>query len=244
MRQNILYTGTIRHRRFIPTAHEFEYKLFYFYVNPNDLHDIVFPLKYFSLNKLNYMSFYRKHYIGSKLEGILESIQKILQIKDIQLQNNTYMMTQCAYLGYCFNPISLYFIYDKDTLHSLVADVHNTPWGEKHAYVLNTPKLFKPPNYQYQFEKKMHVSPFMQMDFQYDFNIKLTPQHLLLHMNNTKRGKKYLDVTLDLHGQPLTPEVLDKIIWQYPFMSYKIILAIYWQAMKLFLKRVPFVAHP
>lgn len=244
MRQNMLYSGTVRHRRFAPKTHEFKYKLYYFYLNPNDISDLCKNIVYLSCEQFNYLSFKQKNYIGGKKANIYDAVEKLLSEHNVTRSSDIYMMAQLAHFGYCFNPISLYFTYEGDKLQSLIADVHNTPWGEKHAYVLTKPSFSKPPFYQYQFKKALHVSPFMQMDFMYHFNVKVTEDNFVLHMKNMKQDYRYFDATLNLTGEPLTTATLKRLVFKHPLMAQKIVLGIYWQACKLFLKQIPFVSHP
>tara|TARA_R110002110_G_scaffold119309_2_gene293726 strand:- start:7061 stop:7813 length:753 start_codon:yes stop_codon:yes gene_type:complete len=244
MRENILFSGTLRHRRFIPKVHEFTYKVFYFYFNINELASLCDTISFLSQEKFNYLSFYRKNYIGDASQPISETVNKLLSSQNTKPSSDVFMMTQLSHLGFCFNPISLYFTYQDDMLQSLIADVQNTPWGEKHPYVLTNPNDISHQSYAFQFLKKLHVSPFFDMRFVYDLNLKLTKENFIVHMQNMKDDIKHFDVTLSMQGVPFSANALKKLIVKHPFVSQKIILSIYWQALKLYIKRIPFVSHP
>lgn len=244
MKESMLFSGTLRHRRFLPKPHEFTYNIFYFYFNPNEISALCKDIFFLSKDKLNYLSFERKNYLGDKSQSINHSVDALLATKGIARSSDVFMMTQLSHLGYCFNPISLYFTYNDNALQTLIADVQNTPWGEKHAYILTEPKRIRPPHYSFQFSKALHVSPFFKMDYIYDFNINLTKDNFILHMQNMKDAIKHFDVTLSMTGVPFTAKALKQLVIKQPFVSQKIIFSIYWQALKLYIKHIPFVSHP
>lgn len=139
-------------------------------------------------------------------------------------------------LGYCFNPISLYLVFDeaKQHLEFLIIEVTNTPWGEKHNYVLQAESSSPKDRYHFRFQKELHVSPFMAMNYDYQFNLKLNHHGLSVHMENHINGRKDFDATLSLHT--LTQNIPFR---RYSLITYKVTAAIYWQALKLWLKRIP-----
>lgn len=246
--ENRLYIGTIRHRRFEPKFHEFTYKVYYLLFAPHNFEAFAKDIKWLSYNKFNLISFFRKNYIGLPSETIEESVQKLLENANIHTNEPVYLLTQLSHLGFCFNPISLYFMLKKNSenieVESIIADVHNTPWGEKHPYILTNPTLKRPPFYHYDFKKSLHVSPFMDMDYRYKLNLKFNDKNINIHMSNIKNDKASFDASLNLTAFPLTEQSLAKAIFNYPFITQKIIFLIYWQALKLFIKKIPFIPHP
>lgn len=242
MKEPMIFVGKARHRRYLPKRHSFEYPVYYFYADPERIEALFEDNWYFSAEKFNLISFYRKNYIGDPQKSIKQSVLQLLQPS--QQNAEVFMLTQFSHLGYCFNPITLYFCLHNGHLTALIADVHNTPWSERHAYALDQPLKSKPPYFQFEAQKKLHVSPFMQMDFNYVFHLKFDEKHLVLHIKNIKQNKVFFDATLTLRGMPLTKENIRKNMIRYPLMSEQIILKIYWQALKLFLKGIPFVRHP
>jgi DUF1365 family protein len=157
-----------------------------------------------------------------------------------------YLLTHLSCLGYCFNPISLFFVFSENSrqLDYLILEVTNTPWGEQHHYVLESSGTEKNNVYHYQFKKELHVSPFMAMNYEYQVNLKLTANELIVHMENQVDGKKDFDATLHLKASVQKKTSFMSVFWQYPLMTYKVAAAIYWQALTLWLKGVPFHSHP
>ncbi len=162
------------------------------------------------------------------------------------------MLTHLRYFGYCFNPVSFYYCYDSTDsyVEVIVAEVNNTPWGEQHCYVLSESinrggKLHK----RYSLGKDFHVSPFMEMALQYDWRFGVPQSKLNVHMQNIKLAadggdEKVFDATLTMQRHEITSSNLAKILIQFPFMTGKVVAAIYYQAFKLWLKRIPFYEHP
>jgi hypothetical protein len=159
------------------------------------------------------------------------------------------LLTHLRYFGYCMNPVSFYYCFDEAgaVLQTIVADITNTPWGERHQYVLNLDSggvqngaRLK----RFDFDKQFHVSPFMPMDMQYRWSFSQPSQRLFVNMQNLQGAVQMFDATLSLRGEPVTPWRLVRTLVSYPFMTLRVITAIHWQALKLWLKRTPFYGHP
>jgi DUF1365 family protein len=157
------------------------------------------------------------------------------------------LLTHLSYFGYVFNPVSFYYCFNEDDteLETIVAEVNNTPWGERHCYVLpqslnqgtNGSKRYFP-------EKEMHVSPFMEMDVEYDWRFNTPSEQLTVHMENAREGQKIFDATLVLKRKEITSRALAGVLFSYPLMTLKIITAIHWEALKLWLKGAVVHDHP
>jgi DUF1365 family protein len=161
------------------------------------------------------------------------------------------MLTHLRYFGVGFNPVTFYYCFDLDDTHveTIVAEITNTPWKEKHAYVLSalTPSPFEVGGarmLRFLFKKTFHVSPFMAMNFDYDWRFSEPAKRLTVHMQNMQGSNKAFDATLDLTRQHITGYSLAKTLIAFPCMTATVIVGIYWQALKLFLKRIPFHSHP
>lgn len=244
MFDSLIFTGKVRHRRFIPKKHQFSYKLFMFCFDIGNMSDAFKDIQQISIEKFNWFSFERKNYLTHPEVSLDKYARELVAAKfNTYPQGKIYLLTHLSCLNYCFNPISLYFIFNEtEQLAYLIIEVTNTPWGEKHHYVLENSSKESGPIYRFQFQKELHVSPFMSMDYTYHFTLKLTPQKIIVHMENYSKGKKDFDATLTLTAASQTS--WKKIVMRYPLITYKVAAAIYWQAFKLWLKGVRFHPHP
>jgi uncharacterized protein len=157
------------------------------------------------------------------------------------------LLTHLRYFGYRFNPVSFYYCYggDGETLEAIIAEITNTPWGEQHAYVLdeglNSGGQEKK---RYQFDKAFHVSPFMGMNQHYTWHFNAPAASIGIHMDNCENGASLFDATMNLKRCEITSRSLARVLAQYPLITVQVVVAIYWQALRLWLKRTPFHSHP
>jgi DUF1365 family protein len=157
------------------------------------------------------------------------------------------LLTHPRYAGYVFNPVSFYYCFEADgsTLNSIVADITNTPWRERHAYVLPVDTAHAMGRaMHWRFEKEFHVSPFMPMDRGYDWRFTVPDDALLVHMKAMNGEHSEFDATLALQRRPLDAGSLARVLWRYPLMTAQVIGAIHWQALRLWMKRNPVHDHP
>ena len=253
MKNSCLYVGQVRHRRFSPREHQFSYKLFLMYLDLSEVPSIFDRFWLWSAERKNIASFHRKDHLGDKDIPLDISVRNpIEQETGRRPQGPIRLLTHLSYFGFRFNPVSFYYCYDKDEnkLEFIVAEVNNTPWGEQYCYVLdaeNAHSLVKTANKQiqrYSADKKFHVSPFMTMDMQYDWRFSVPDESLSVHMENHQNGKKIFDATLELEQREINSSNLAMALIRFPMVTMKIVIAIYYQALRLWLKRVPFVNHP
>jgi DUF1365 family protein len=243
-----IYEGQVRHRRFTPRSHQFSYSLYLLYLDLAELPALFDRYWFWSARRPNIAWFRRQDHIGDPTVSLDTTIRQAIQnATGFQPQGPIRLLTHLRYFGYGFNPVSFYYCYDREDmqLQAIVAEVNNTPWGEQHYYVLPASEHTGHSRHQrYHRQKEFHVSPFMPMNIDYDWRFSLPGRRLSIHMENYHAGSKIFDATLLLKHSPITSANLARVLLQYPFITGKVIGAIYWQALRLLIKKVPFYPHP
>ncbi|MDC0575082.1 DUF1365 domain-containing protein [Nitrosomonadaceae bacterium] len=239
-----IYEGQVRHRRFSPAIHEFNYKLYLAYIDLDEL-DSVFDKRWFWSSKRAALArLKREDYIGDSTLSIKNAVNKrVLEETGNEIEGRVRMLTHLRYFGYVFNPVTFYYCFDKtdNYVKTVVAEITNTPWKERHSYVLNVNDSNE--KLQFYIDKEFHVSPFMQMDLQYDWRFTIPSKTLNVHMINFHNEEKIFDATLRLNQKKMSSYQCARILILFPLMTVKVIIGIYWQALKLFLKKIPIYDH-
>ena len=241
-----LYVGQVRHRRFQPRPHSFNYKLFMVYLDLDELPGLLQRYWFTSFNKPNIISFWRKHHLGDASIDLATAVRDFIQAQTGRRpQGPIRLLTHLSYFGYRFNPVSFYYCFAKGSgqLEYIISEINNTPWGEQHCY-LHQVDPGAAPTSRFQFNKSFHVSPFIPMDIDYDWRFRQPGEQLNVHMIDNHHGQTVFDATLQLTQQPLTGTSLGYSLIRFPLMTLKVIAAIYYQALRLWLKRIPFYTHP
>lgn len=255
-----IYEGQVRHQRFLPVQHDFQYRLFMMFLNLDELDEIFQSFWLWSTQKANVAYLKRSDHLGPEnLSLKAAATQFILDKTGYQLQGDICLLTHLRYWGYCFNPVSFYYCYDKTNqqVEWILAEINNTPWGERHCYLLKTQACSFEGNsanyisdtqekgtYHFAFNKDFHISPLMPMDAQHDWWIKSPARDLMIHMNNYSGEKKMFTAHMSLARQAITHKNMAKTLLNYPFMTGKVIASIYWQALRTKLKGAIFYPHP
>lgn len=246
--QSCLYYGQVRHRRFSPIAHTFAYSLFLTYLDLAELPTLFQRRWLWSSGKFALAQFRRTDHLGDSQVSLDQAVRDLVEQRLGQRpQGPIRLLTHLRYFGYCFNPVSFYYCYDITGQHveTIIAEVNNTPWGEQHCYVLGeTLNEGTVDKKRYRFGKAFHVSPFMDMDVEYDWRFCAPGRQLIIHMDNLKGGQKFFDATMTLVRREISTATLMHALVRYPFVTGKVISAIYWQALRLWLKKTPMYEHP
>jgi DUF1365 family protein len=228
--------------------HAFTYRLFMMYLDLAELERVFRGRWLWSTNRPNVARFKRSDYLGDSTVPLAESVRDLVERRTGERPGGPIrLLTHLRYFGYCFNPVSFYYCFDRRDEHveTIVAEITNTPWKERHAYVLDERRNDgNRRRKRFRFRKSFHVSPFMEMEHDYNWRFSEPTDHLIVHMENERHGERVFDATMVMHRRPITGVELARALARFPFMSGQIITAIYWQALRLHLKRCPFVPHP
>jgi len=245
--RSCLYDGHVIHRRKVPVEHDFRFPLFMVYLDLSEL-DVVFDGRWmWSTRRPAFARFDRRDHIGNPDVDLDECVREIVEQRTGSRPRGPIgLLTHLRYTGYLMNPVSFYYCWDEvgDKLEAVVADVTNTPWNERHTYVLE-PSAQSPPGLRAATAKDFHVSPFMQMDISHRWTLAPPGQKLAARIENLEPGgERIFDAVLSLDRREINAVSLARALVVHPFMTAQTTAAIYWQALRLYLKRAPFYPHP
>jgi uncharacterized protein len=253
-----LYTGWVSHRRRSPRRHAFRYPLFMVWLDLAEL-DRVFRGRWlWGIERRAVASFRRADHMGDPGTALDRWVRDLVEGETGRRPDGPIrLLTHLRYFGYCFNPVSFYYCYDAADQEpvAIVAEVTNTPWGERHCYVLGSADAHRLTGApagasggsslrHWRGDKRMHVSPFMPMDLRYDWWLSAPADRLSVRMRCTRGSVPLFDASLALRRRPLGGRAMAATLLRFPWMTARVITAIHWQAFRLWLKRVPYVPHP
>lgn len=239
-----LYVGRVRHRRLGAPAHAFEYPVFMTWLDLGEL-DRVFAGRWFwSAGRPAPAWFRRADYLGDPAAPLDTAVRDLVGARTGRRPAGPVrLLTNLRMFGLAFNPVSFYYCFDPagERVETIVAEVSNTPWNERHCYVLSRrgegPLAFRA-------AKEFHVSPFMGMDAEHHFRFSPPGEWLVAHIENRRGGETVFDATLSLERRPITGATLAATLARFPFMTAQVLAGIYWEALRLWLKGARYHAHP
>jgi DUF1365 family protein len=246
-----LYSGWLDHRRLAPRRHAFRYRLFMVYLDLAELDEVFRGRWLWSTRRAALARFDRRDHLGDPTQPLDETVRELVAERTGRRPEGPIrLLTHLRYFGFTFNPVSFYYCFDVagKTVEAVVAEVNNTPWGERHCYVLPQTRPGAA-QLKAQSPKALHVSPFHSMALRYDWLIHSPDKSLKVRMmlKPTDHGDDralLFGATLALKRVPITGASLAGTLLRFPWMTAKVIAAIHWEALRLWLKRVPVFDHP
>jgi DUF1365 family protein len=243
---NGICKGWVNHSRLTPKKHEFTYPVFMFYLNIDDI-ECVLPVQtnhqWFSVFKS--WAWRREDYFDGSDKPLKQTIYHWVKEQGYPAPHGPItMLTNVRCFGYLINPITVYFLWDASGEHLdyMIAEVTNTPWRERQRYLL--PCRSDHSEKHLTFNKTMHVSPFHDMDIQYRWQSRISENDIQVSIGCLKQGSTIFTASLYLNREEISAPRLRKTLFEYPCMTIKVAWGIYWQAVKLFVKKIPIFPHP
>lgn len=240
-----LYVGTVRHRRFDRPGHAFAVRLYLAYLDLDEL-DAAFGGRWFwSARRVAPMWFRRADYFGDPARPLADCVRDAVAERTGERPDGPVrVLTNLRCFGVGFNPVSIYYCFDRqERLVAALAQITNTPWGERHHYVVGGAAAAGG-TLRATFAKQFHVSPFQPMEQQYAWAVATPGERLGVHMENTMAGQVVFDATLAVERRAWTTGNLLRVLLRHPWMTAKVVAMIYLHALLLWCKRATFHTHP
>ena len=248
VRHSALYVGSVRHRRHAPVEHVFRYEHAMLYLDLDEIDAVFAREPLVSVGRSNLAWFRRADYLGPADVPLDVAVRDLVEARTgARPRGPIRMLTQLRTFGYLFNPVTFYYVFDAagTRVDTVVAEITNTPWLERHAYVLaRADGEARGRRLRFRFPKHFHVSPFLPMDLLHDWRFAEPGARLHVHMEDRREGAVVLDATLALTRVPLGERRYTRHLLRHPLATFKVTAGIYAQALRLWWKRCPFFPHP
>ena len=243
-----VYRGAVRHRRHEPVRHGFTYSLFMLYLDLDELDEVFEGRWLWSSRSAAPAWFRRADYLGDADIDLGEAVRSEAErLTGHRPSGPIRMLTHLRYLGYVMNPVTFYYCFrpDGESVDVILAEITNTPWSERHTYALSSsPGGETVSDRIHRFAKAFHISPFMEMEQEYEWRFSDPGARLFVHMRTEVGAKRVFDASLLLRREEISGASLARALTRYPWMTARVAAGIYWQALRLWVKKVPFYDHP
>ena len=235
-----VFVGTIRHRRFAPVGHAFAYRAFMVLLDIDAIPELMNVSRLLSVNRWNWATFDDRDHLGDRRQPLRERLRRDAERHGIAWPaGQAMLLTNLRYLGYCFNPISFFYLFDPaGALQVVLAEVHNT-FGQSHRYWLQ--RVDQSPRFRAVATKALRVSPFLPMDLEYRFSLTMPNEAVSAHIETWRGDERLLDATISMQRRPWSAREIRGQLFRVPSMTLKVIGAIHWQALRLWWKGVEVV---
>jgi uncharacterized protein len=240
-----IYLGSVHHRRRTPVEHAFRYRVFMLYLDLDELHDVLARRLLWSATRPAFARWRRTDYPGDPSQPLATWVRELVAERTGSRPTGPVrLLTHCRYGGKGFNPISVYYCFDDDgrTLQWAVLEVTSTPWRERTHHVLDVRGDERV--HTGRIAKALHVSPFLPMSLEYRWRLSRPGASVAVAIDVTEGDAVVLQTGLAMRRHELTAATMTRMLVSHPPMSLRVLWGIYWQALRLWGKRVPYHAHP
>ncbi|CAB0150100.1 hypothetical protein PSI9734_00667 [Pseudidiomarina piscicola] len=247
MLNSAILRGRVYHHRLKPTQHKFDYPIAQWWLALDELEQLHSQSRLFSTRGFAPLWFRRQDYLADTKTSVRSDLStavraKMSEIAGEKLKGRVFFLGNLRTFGLYFSPINCYFLQcpNERDFRYMLAEVSNTPWNERHYYLLDLTK-------ELSHDKAFHVSPFNPIDMRYEWQIKpprMQANHQSLIHLAARKGARHFTATLKLHRHELNPKSIRHVLYRYPVNTLTTVSAIYWQALRLWFKRTPIYDHP
>lgn len=249
-----LYHGEVGHQRYVPKSHGFGYDVSFFWLDLAQLARVELHGSLLKSEKFAAFSYRRRDYLAGDTDLKQAVLDKVTSLGgDVSNVDQVFMLSPLANWGLYFSPLTLYYCFVHGQLQSLLAEVSNTPWNERHYYLVpittsvngaaGSADVPKPQLTEFTHPKNFHVSPFNPLDMLYQWHVGQPGAELVLSITNWRQQQKIFSAWVKLRRESLHAPALKQLLIHTPWPCVQVVFRIYWHALKLLLKGLPVYGH-